>query len=68
MKNKEAIEMLEREKKIMCYGCVHPQMIGWCEDYCQMPEAFDIAIKALKDIDDGKYIELDEELENMLMV
>lgn len=31
-------------------------------------EALDMAIQALQDIEDGKYIELDEELENMLMV
>ena len=27
-------------------------------------EALDIAIQALKDIEDGKYVELDEELRN----
>lgn len=68
MTAKEAIEKLERNKAIMCHGCMHPQMVGWCEHYCQMPEALDMAIQALQDIEDGKYIELDEELENMLMV
>lgn len=49
MTAKEAIEKLEREKAIMCHGCMHPQMVGWCEDHCQMPEALDIAIEALQE-------------------
>ena len=54
MTAKEAIEKLERNKAIMCHGCMHPQMVGWCEHYCQMPEALDMAIQALQDIEDGK--------------
>ena len=48
MTREEAIEKLERNKAFMCHGCMHPQMIGWCEDHCQMPEAIDMAIEALK--------------------
>lgn len=29
--------------------------------------AFDMAIQALKDIEDGKYIELDDDLEELMM-
>lgn len=47
MTNKEAIEKLERHKMMNCHGCVHPSMVGWCEKHCQLPEAFDMAIKAL---------------------
>lgn len=48
MTNKEAIEKLERHKMMNCHGCVHPSMVGWCEKHCQLPEAFDMAINALK--------------------
>ena len=47
MTNKEAIEKLERHKMMNCHGCVHPSMVGWCEDHCQLPKAFDMAINAL---------------------
>lgn len=48
MTKREAIEKIEKEKVLLCHGCMHPSMVGWCENYCQMPEAFDIAIEALE--------------------
>ena len=48
MENKEAIEKLERQSKLICHGCMHPSMVGWCENHCQLPEAFKMAISALE--------------------
>lgn len=48
MENREAIEKLERQSKLICLGCIHPSMIGWCENHCQLPEAFNMAISALE--------------------
>lgn len=47
MTNKEAAEKLKKQKKLVCFDCMHPQTVGWCENYCQLPEAYDKAIKAL---------------------
>jgi len=56
MTNTEAIEKLEREKIMVCHDCMHPQMAGWCEEYCQLPEAFNMAINALKTLDLNKQV------------
>lgn len=48
MENKVAIEKLERQSKLICHGCMHPSMVGWCENHCQLPEAFKMAISALE--------------------
>ena len=47
MTNTEAIEKLARQKTLLCFDCMHPQMVGWSEEHCQLPEAFDMAINAL---------------------
>lgn len=48
MTKKEAAEKLQRESKLLCHGCMHPQEVGWCENHCKLPEAFDMAIQALE--------------------
>ena len=48
MTNTKAIKELERQKMMFCHNCVHPQMVGWCENHCKIPEAYDMAINALK--------------------
>ena len=48
MTNKDAMEILKRHKKMTCHDCMHPQEAGWCENHCQLPEAFDMAITALE--------------------
>ena len=47
MTREEAIEKLKRERNGVCRGCVHPSMVGWCENHCKLPEAYDVAIEAL---------------------
>ena len=47
MTREEAIEKLKRERNGVCRGCVHPSMVGWCENHCKLPEAYDMAIEAL---------------------
>lgn len=48
MTKEEASKKLEFHSKQICHGCVHPSMVGWCENYCQLPEAFKMAISALE--------------------
>ena len=48
MEQREAIEKLERHSKLICHGCVHPSMVGWCDNHCKLPEAFNMAISALE--------------------
>lgn len=48
MNPSEASKKLEFHSKQICHGCVHPSMVGWCENHCQLPEAFKMAISALK--------------------
>lgn len=48
MKPSEASKKLEFHSKQICHGCMHPSMVGWCENHCQLPEAFEMAISALK--------------------
>lgn len=48
MKPNEASKKLEFHSKQICHGCVHPSMVGWCENHCQLPEAFNMAISALE--------------------
>lgn len=47
MTREEAIEKLKRERNGVCHGCAHPSMVGWCENHCKLPEAYDMAIEAL---------------------
>lgn len=47
MTREEAIEKLKRERNGVCRGCAHPSMVGWCENHCKLPEAYDMAIEAL---------------------
>lgn len=47
MTSKEAAEKLKRQKQLCCLDCMHPQMVGWCEEHCQLPEAYNKAIEAL---------------------
>lgn len=48
MKPSEASKKLEFHSKQICHGCMHPSMVGWCENYCQLPEAFKMGISALE--------------------
>lgn len=48
MKPSEASKKLEFHSKQICHGCMHPSMVGWCENHCKLPEAFEMAISALK--------------------
>ena len=32
MKPSEASKKLEFHSKQICHGCVHPSMVGWCEN------------------------------------
>ena len=48
MKPSEASKKIEFHSKQICHGCVHPSMVGWCENYCQLPEALEMAVSALK--------------------
>ena len=48
MNNEKAIEKLMKHKDEVCRGCIHPQMMGWCEEHCMLPEALKMAIEALK--------------------
>lgn len=48
MKPNEASKKLEFHSKQICHGCIHPSMVGWCENHCQLPEAFKMAISALE--------------------
>lgn len=45
----EAAEKLEKEKILRCFDCMHPQQVGWCEDHCRLPEAYELAIKVLRE-------------------
>ena len=56
MKTQEAIELLEQQNNLICHDCVHPAMVGWCENHCRISEAFDMAIGALKAQADGDTI------------
>lgn len=48
MKPSEASKKLDFYLKQICHGCMHPSMVGWCENHCQLPEAFKMAISALE--------------------
>ena len=54
MENREAIEKLERQLKAICLGCKHRSVIGWCENHCRLPEAFNMAISALEEKERNK--------------
>lgn len=44
----EVIKGLEREEKMACFDCVHPQSLGWCEKSCKTRQTFEEAIRLLK--------------------
>lgn len=50
----EAIKMMEREKTRACFDCMHPQAVGYCEEVCRLPEAFNMAIQALETVQEHK--------------
>lgn len=56
MTKEEASKKLEFHSKQICHGCVHPSMVGWCENHCQLPEAFKMAIAALEKQEQDKWI------------
>lgn len=62
MKPSEASKKLEFHSKQICHGCVHPSMVGWCENHCQLPEAFEMAISALKKQEADRWIPITEKL------
>ena len=49
MNKEEAKKALVSHKQIICMDCMHPQMVGWCKNYCGLPEALQMAIDALDD-------------------
>lgn len=51
--NIKAAQKLERQKNLICNDCIHPAMVGWCENHCRLSEAFDMAFSALKKREDG---------------
>ena len=60
MKPSEASKKLEFHSKQICHGCIHPSMVGWCENHCQLPEAFEMAISALKKQEADRWIPVTE--------
>lgn len=62
MKPSEASKKLEFHSKQICHGCMHPSMVGWCENHCQLPEAFKMAISALKKQEADRWIPVTERL------
>lgn len=62
MKPSEASKKLEFHSKQICHGCVHPSMVGWCENHCQLPEAFKMAISALKKQEVDRWIPVTERM------
>lgn len=62
MKPSEASKKLEFHSKQICHGCVHPSMVGWCENHCQLPEAFKMAIFALKKQEADRWISVTKRL------
>lgn len=42
--------------KTICYNCLHPQEVDWCEKNCQLLEALKMAIIALKQPEDEDII------------
>ena len=49
MDKSEAIKILTRYKAFVCMDCIHPSEVGWCENYCKLPQAIDTAIEALSE-------------------
>lgn len=60
MKPSEASKKLEFHSKHICHGCMHPSMVGWCENHCQLPEAFKMAISALKKQEEDRWVPVTE--------
>ena len=48
METPEAIELLEQQKNLICHDCMHPAMVGWCENHCKLSETFDMAVDAMR--------------------
>ena len=64
MKPSEASKKLEFHSKQICHGCVHPSMVGWCENHCQLPEALEMAISALKWQEENRWVPVTERFPN----
>lgn len=47
MNKDEACEILSKLKSTVCFGCMHPQQFGWCEETCRIPEAISFAMEHL---------------------
>lgn len=62
MKPSEASKKLEFHSKQICHGCMHPSMVGWCENHCRLPEAFKMAISALEKQEEDRWISVTERL------
>lgn len=45
----QAIEILKGEKGLTCADCMHPQVVDYCKNHCGIPQAYDMAIKALEE-------------------
>lgn len=60
MKPSEASKKLEFHSKQICHGCMHPSMVGWCENHCQLPEAFNMAISALEKQEQDRWVPVTE--------
>ena len=44
----KAIDILERQEIMICHNCAHPAMVGWCENHCKLPKAFNMAVDAMR--------------------
>lgn len=52
MSREEAIEILIQHRATVCFGCMHPQEMGWCEEHCGIKEALNMAVEALEQEDE----------------
>lgn len=60
MTREEARKRIRAQKALCCVGCMHPQEIGYCENTCKLPEAYDTAIEALQaELTHGRPIDAD---------
>ena len=49
MKTEEVITKMKRQKQTCCKMCLHPDELGWCEEHCKLPQAYDFVIEMLND-------------------
>ena len=47
MTNKEAVEIMEYQRKMVCACCLHPQEYDYCDKYCKVQKAYYMAIDSL---------------------